>query len=139
MALAAQGASGKVAASAASAAFDDNLDLVVELGWANVEAHCGRVFAQRIATAPPQLRHGLSALHLTYLAARTEKSAAHHLASGTLNGGDVDATRGFVNDMCRALGRGGKSAAAIRLAEGWGIPDHLLQAPIAFDWRKIGA
>ena len=31
------------------------------------------------------------------------------------------------------------AGAARALADGLGVPDHLLAAPAAFDWRKIGA
>ena len=44
---------------------------------------------------------------------------------GRLNGGNV---------MGSAVDGG---AAAVELCQGFGIPEHLIQAPIATDWRKI--
>jgi acyl-CoA oxidase len=34
-----------------------------------------------------------------------------------------------IKDLCRSLG-----AESVAIAEGFGIPDHLLAAPIAADW-----
>ena len=39
---------------------------------------------------------------------------------------------------CRELSEDG-GLTLVKLCDGFGIPDHLLQAPIAFDWRLIGA
>lgn len=43
-----------------------------------------------------------------------------------------------VNGLCSKLAAD-DGRVALRLCEGFGIPDHLLQAPIAFDWRQIGS
>ena len=40
--------------------------------------------------------------------------------------------------LCSELSEGG-GVIAVKLTAGFGIPDHLLQAPIAFDWRLIGS
>ncbi len=60
-----------------------------------------------------------------------------YLALGVLKAADVAARRSAVNGMCRALGSNG-AAPALLLCQAFGIPDHLLAAPIAFDWTKIG-
>lgn len=67
---------------------------------------------------------------------RLERSAGFYLASGTLCGADMKTIRELVNQACAALsGDGG--ALALRLCEGFGIPEHLIAAPIARDWRSI--
>jgi acyl-CoA oxidase len=72
-----------------------------------------------------------------YAATRVERAAAEYLAGGVLGAEDVAALRTAVNAACRALGSGGRAAPAVKLCDAWGIPDHLLEAPIAFDWRKL--
>jgi hypothetical protein len=46
------------------------------------------------------------------------------------------AARLQVNALCRRLGANG-AALALQLCDSFGIPDHLLQAPIATDWKAI--
>ncbi len=49
----------------------------------------------------------------------------------------LQALRLFVNEtLARLSSNGGETL--LRLCAGFGIPDHLIQAPIAFDWRCIG-
>lgn len=53
------------------------------------------------------------------------------------SGAHAAVVRQHVNKMCSQLAvDSGK--LALLLCEGFGIPDHLLQAPIAFDWMQIG-
>jgi hypothetical protein len=60
-----QGATSKsAAAAAAQAAFEDNLDLVVSLGWAFVDRHCAEKFAAAGAGAPAGLQPALGALQV---------------------------------------------------------------------------
>jgi len=42
-----------------------------------------------------------------------------------------------VNDICKTLAADG-GRVALELCAGFGIPEHLIQAPIASDWRSIG-
>jgi hypothetical protein len=63
-------------------------------------------------------------------------SGVHLTCQGALSGADVAALRNHVNAACRALAADG-GRLAIRLCDGFGIPDHLLHAPIAFDWRTM--
>ncbi len=58
--------------------------------------------------------------------------------AGVADGGHAAAVRAAVNAACVVLSSDG-GWAALRLAEAFGIPDHCLQAPIAFDWRQIGS
>jgi len=172
-------------ARAGPAAFDDNLDLVVQLGWAHVDRFllenlmsaagalpaacagaarlpggCGpvatraaRATAAAYATpAPEPLRPALLAAALLFGATRAERALDHHLAAGSVaaggvaaggagGGGGAAALRAAVNGQLRELGGGGGAgvAPALALVNGFGVPDHLLAAPIAFDWRQIGA
>ncbi|KAK9816668.1 hypothetical protein WJX72_003499 [[Myrmecia] bisecta] len=128
----------QAAAAAANAAFEDNLDTVVALGWANVDRTAFQIFTEEVAAAPSATRPTLGALALLYGLTRIERNLAFYLAAGVLNGQHAAALRLRVNEVCRQLvSDGGKPA--LRLCAGFGIPDHLLQAPIAFDWTQIGS
>eukprot|EP00878_Enallax_costatus_P012127 GHUV01012661.1.p1 GENE.GHUV01012661.1~~GHUV01012661.1.p1 ORF type:complete len:588 (+),score=146.06 GHUV01012661.1:142-1905(+) len=76
MQSAASGASGRNAAAAAQAAFDDNLDLVVELGWAHVEKLCMGYMIDEARAAPAGAGAGIGALAQLFAATRIEKRAA---------------------------------------------------------------
>jgi acyl-CoA oxidase len=135
-AAAAGGAAG--AAAAATAAFEDNLDYVVQLGWAHTEKWCMGVMLQEAQAAPAAAaKAGLRAMALLFGATRVERSLASYLAAGVLNGADAAALRAAVNKACRQLGGNGARPALV-LCEAFGIPDHLLAAPIAFNWRRMG-
>ena len=59
------------------------------------------------------------------------------LCAGALQGHQAAAVRKSVNELCQELtADGGKTIWA--LCDGFGIPDELLFAPIAFDWKQIG-
>jgi hypothetical protein len=60
------------------------------------------------------------------------------LQVGLLNGADAAALRLSVNRACRQLGSGGLAAPALELCKAFAIPEHLLAAPIAKNWREIG-
>lgn len=72
-----------------------------------------------------------------YGATRIENRLARYLEAGLLTAADAAALRAAVNKACRQLGgKGGRPALA--LCEAFGIPDHLLAAPIAANWRAMG-
>ena len=71
-----------------------------------------------------------------YGLSRLEHSADFYLAAGALSGGHMKAIRSLVNQACAALAAN-RGALALRLCEGFGIPEHLIAAPIARDWRSI--
>ncbi|KAI8467025.1 MAG: acyl-CoA dehydrogenase/oxidase C-terminal [Monoraphidium minutum] len=127
---------------AREAAFEDNLDRVVDLGWAYTERMCLQNMiseAGRAARTDAPTGRALRALAALFGASRAERAAAALLAAGALDGSGAEALRGAVNGMCRTLGSGGARAPALLLCEGFQIPDHLLQAPAAFNWRAMGA
>lgn len=140
MSAAAAGAAGggpRGVAAAAAAAFEDNLDLVVQLGWAHTEKWCMGVLLQEAAAAPAGAKPGLAAMAQLFGATRVERNLASYLAAGVLNGADAAALRAAVNRACRQLGGNGAKPALV-LCKGFGVPDHLLAAPIAFNWRTMG-
>lgn len=125
------------AGAAAAAAFEDNLDLVVQLGWAHTEKWCMGVLLQEAAAAPARAKAGIAAMAQLFGATRVERNLASYLAAGVLTGSDAAALRAAVNRACRQLGGSGAKPALV-LCEGFGVPDHLLAAPIAFNWRRMG-
>lgn len=61
-------------------------------------------------------------------------------AAGALSGEAMQGVRAKVNALCRELASNGGALARV-LCDGFGIPDHLLQAPIAVKggagWRAF--
>jgi acyl-CoA oxidase len=92
---------------------------------------------QEVQAAPAAAKAGLLAMAQLFGATRVERSLASYLAAGVLNGADAAALRAAVNKACRQLGGNGGRPALV-LCEAFGIPDHLLAAPIAFNWRRMG-
>ncbi|GIL55049.1 hypothetical protein Vafri_10685 [Volvox africanus] len=138
MAAAATRADGPAAKAAASAAaFDRLLDVVVSIGWASMERFCHANFLQELDRAPESLRPALELLAQLYGLSRIQRSLDFYLAVGALNRADVVALRNATAELYSTLTAGGPRCAAVTLCDSFGIPDHLLQAPIAFDWRKV--
>lgn len=54
-----------------------------------------------------------------------------------LAGAHAAVVRQQVNKLCGQLAADAGKLALL-FCEGFGVPDHLLQAPIAFDWQQIG-
>ncbi|GFH26216.1 acyl-coenzyme A oxidase [Haematococcus lacustris] len=140
MAAASKGVSSRAAAEkAAAAAFDNNLDVTVQLGWAWTERFCLDNFVKAASQAQPaDLQPVLSLLASLYGMTRVERDAAFFLAAGVINGQDRASLRQRVHLVFDEL-VAGNGKLALSLVNAFGIPDHLLQAPIAFDWRLIGA
>ena len=127
---------------AKEAAFDDNLDRVVALGWAYTERMCLQNMAgeaKRAGGGDPASGRALGALAALYGASCAERAGGALLAAGLIGPADADALRGAVNGLCRALATGGAAAPALKLVDAFGVPEHLLGAPIAGNWRTIGA
>ena len=91
---------------------------------------------QALPTAPAEHQAALQQLCLLYGIACLDRGSAFWLASSTLSGQDVKVISDDMRAICRELVTG-PNIAALTLCEGFGIPDHCLQAPIAFDWKKI--
>ena len=91
----------------------------------------------RVLEPSPALR--CQALATLYGLVRVERAAAFLLAAGALSGADLAAVRTQVNELCGAFAADG-GRAALELCAGFGVPEHLLGgAPIASNWRTIGA
>lgn len=122
---------------AAAGALDAALDRVVMLGWAWTDRFTFEAFAAEAAAAPPALRPALGLLLQLYGLSRLETGVECYLSAGALSGDAVKAVHARVNELCRQLGADG-GALALALCAGFGIPPHLLQAPIAIgDWRTF--
>lgn len=124
---------------AAAAAMAASMDRSVALGWATVDASTYQTFREELKTAPPAAAAALRSLALLYGLSRVEVGLPDHLAGGALPGPAAAALRRKVNALCGELAADG-GRVALALCDGFGVPDHLLQAPIALgDWRAIGA
>lgn len=94
------------------------------------------LLAQAIDSAPAEHHSALRALcHLHGLAA-LEHSAAFYLSEGALPAGSLPQLRTAMLAACEPLVADG-GRAVLALCEAFAIPDHCIQAPIAFDWRSI--
>ena len=91
---------------------------------------------QAIPSAPQGDQPALRALARLHGVSSIDRDAAFFFAAGALPTGSAAALRGVMLGACAELMQG-QGAALLRLCEGFNIPDHCLQAPIAFDWRHI--
>ncbi|KAI7838260.1 hypothetical protein COHA_007949 [Chlorella ohadii] len=130
-------AAAKGGPNAGMAAFDDNLDRVTQLGWAWTDRHTFAAFQAEAAAAPAALQPALNLLALLYGLTRIEAGVECYLSTGALSGDAIKALHAKANALCRELGAG-NGRLALALCDGFGIPDHLLQAPIAVgNWRTF--
>ena len=74
------------AMTAANEAFEADLDLVVALGWAHIESHAYKTLWAEAQAAVPSLKPALLLLTSLYGLTRLERSIAHYLAAGVLQG-----------------------------------------------------
>lgn len=95
-------------------------------------------FVRELQRAPTSARPTLEALARLYGLTRVEKHMAVLLAHGAMQAQHAAVVRLAVNHVCAALSAH-NGRAALLLCEGFGIPDHLILAPIAFDWKAIGS
>jgi acyl-CoA oxidase len=65
-----------------------------------------------------------------------KRQSAAHMASGALKPQHDGELRSRLLALCAKLNNG-RGDAILGLCDGFNIPDHCLQAPIAFDWRAI--
>lgn len=97
-------------------------------------------FVEELGSAPADAAGALRLLATLYGLSRVERGAAFFLgAEGCgFTGAHARAVRCAVNAACAALSAD-SGRLALRLADGFGMPDHCIEAPIAFDWRQIGS
>lgn len=117
-------------------AFDESLDLVVSLGWAYADRFCLENMLQAVGSAPQALQPSLTALAQLYGASKVETNLAFFLAQGVMGKAEAEASRAAVNGLCRLLSAD-DGRVALQLCDGFGIPDHLIAAPIAGNWRQM--
>mmetsp|Transcript_30316 Transcript_30316/g.55398 ORF Transcript_30316/g.55398 Transcript_30316/m.55398 type:complete len:644 (-) Transcript_30316:901-2832(-) len=118
-------------------ALEKNLDIGIQIGWATIEVFCLEALtsAARDKNAGPA-GPALLLLAQLYGLTRVRDSLATYLATGALSRDAGFALRKEIVSIYGVLAAD-NAALAKRLCDGFGIPDHLLQAPIAFDWKKI--
>ena len=126
-----QAGGGKEAAErAANEVFEANLDIVITMGWANVERYCLDNFRQVLSRVDLSLRPALHLLATLFGIKCILKGSAFFLSSGALGASDLAALRLTLHELYRSLsGNGGR--LALRLCDGFGIPEPLITAPIA--------
>lgn len=122
---------------AAATAFDACLDRVVALGWAAVDVTTFDSFVDEVRSGPAAWREPLSDLALLYGLHRVESGLQCYLAAGALPGNAVAPLRRKINALCGRLAMD-NARQALAFCDAFGIPDHLLQAPIALQgWRGL--
>lgn len=150
-AAAASGGNKGAVAEAMSAAYDARMDDAVEIGWARADAETLAALADAAfgvvvgvgdevnGPSPAAARPALKVLAVVHGTTVAKRSAAFYLSRGALCARGFSALRDAQNSACATLCSGGENAPALKLADGFGIPEHLIAAPIATgDWKTIG-
>lgn len=115
--------------------FFTHLDIVMELAEAHVDRICLEAFMNELQkdNAPTQL----AAVITLYAMSKIEKHMAFYLANRLILPESYRNITQIINTLCNEMAaQGGKSA--LLLCDAFEIPPHLLQAPIAFNWRTMG-
>jgi acyl-CoA oxidase len=88
----------------------------------------------KIANGP--LKQTLLEVATLYGTSIVEKHAAFFLMNGILDRNGVVLVSGCIDGICSKWGSNG-ARPALSLCDAFRIPDHLIRAPIAFDWRQM--
>jgi len=118
------------------AAMNQNLDIVIDVGHASMEAFALRCFtdaAASVVDAAPR-EPLMTALRL-YAASRLERATKFYLEYGAMRASEAAQVRKDVNSLCGELV---SSRQLELLVEGFGLPECAIRAPIAKDWRALG-
>ncbi|HEX7052103.1 MAG TPA: acyl-CoA dehydrogenase [Longimicrobiales bacterium] len=108
-------------------ALNQTQDHLVALARAHIERVVFDRFREAIERCDtPSLREVLERLGTLYALDRIERDAGWFLASGIIEAGKARAIRTLVNRLCAEL-----RPDAVALVDAFGIPDAVLQAPIA--------
>jgi acyl-CoA oxidase len=119
-------------------AYESNMDLIVDLGWASVDAETYTIFSEELASVPHEWKSTMEKLCMLYGLHRVEAGMTTYLEHGALPGQAVPSIRHAINSLCTYF-VSSNASVALSLCDAFGIPDHLLQAPIAVDtWHNIG-
>jgi len=125
------------AANAATAAFEARLDLVVALGWANVERYALDAFAAFADRQEVRLGGPLRLLATLYGLNAVEKDAAFFLASGAVSSEGLEAVKAAARSIYGQLAAN-RGRLALLLCDGFGQPEKLIATPISTDWHAVG-
>ena len=118
------------------AAVNQNLDIVIEVGFAAMECFALRCFSTAVnSVSAKNVREPLDALLQLYALSKLEKASRFFLEYGAMKANEVAALRKDINGICNDLN---KTKMTALLVDGFGIPDFIIRAPIARDWRKLG-
>lgn len=121
---------------------DSEMDRAITLGWAAVDTVTFDSFVEEIESAPESWRSTLYALALLYGLSRVEAGMTCYLSRGgpafqSAGEGFVATVRSKVNTLCNQFAEN-NGQRALAACDAFGIPDYLLQAPIALkDWRQL--
>ena len=88
---------------------------------------------QELLRVEASLRPALQLLASLFALKCVLKGSAFFLASGALGAAELGALRAALHELYRALSAGG-GRLALRLCDGFGIPEPLITAPIAKVW-----
>jgi acyl-CoA oxidase len=91
---------------------------------------------QAISSAPAASQAHLRTLAQLHGVSSIEHGAAFFYSSGALPLGSQSCLREAQLQLCSQLAAGG-GVTLLELCDGFGIPDHCIQAPIAFDWHHL--
>eukprot|EP01023_Acetabularia_acetabulum_P007532 TRINITY_DN1327_c1_g2_i2.p1 TRINITY_DN1327_c1_g2~~TRINITY_DN1327_c1_g2_i2.p1 ORF type:complete len:625 (+),score=114.18 TRINITY_DN1327_c1_g2_i2:63-1937(+) len=116
--------------------YNSNLDKIVELGWAYVDLFSFETFLEKVESAPQSVKDSLDLVCELYGLLRVEAAAAFYLGEGLLLKGDLNFVRNRIHQIFGLMWQNNAELAK-KLCDGFGLPDHLVQAPIAFNWRTI--
>lgn len=118
--------------------YEANMDIVVKIGWASVDKETFKIFAGELSSVPTEWKVAMEKLCMLYGLYRIETGLVTYLEHGVLSGEAVASIRSSINALCSYF-VASNASIAIALCDAFGIPDHLLQAPIAIDtWHNIG-
>ncbi|KAJ8907785.1 hypothetical protein NDN08_007889 [Rhodosorus marinus] len=115
---------------------DANQDTCVDLGWAYADYLTAENFFKEVQRAPPALRDTLQELAVLFALEKMERNAVFYVCDGVIDADGLENLRRRVNDQCNVVS-GADGERLNILCEGFGIPEHLITAPIAKGWREF--
>jgi acyl-CoA oxidase len=96
------------------------------------ELVCVRTFHDHLKSSAASIRHTLAGLFGLYALTAIERDLPAFLCARILTLDQGREVGDEVRRLCASL-----SGQALHLVEAFGIPDHVVQAPIALDWEKF--
>jgi acyl-CoA oxidase len=124
-----------------SSGYESSMDTMVKVGWASVDSSSYRTFLRELSSSPAAWKKSLEHLCLLYGLSAVESNMATYLEYGVFGSKAPSSVQKQLKSLCEYFAATDASVA-LSLCDGFGIPDHLLQAPIAQPgpgWHGIGA